>query len=111
MSRGDFLGEFEQLVILALLRLDNESYGMEVRREIEATSGREVTIGAVYATLDRLENKELLSSRRVPTDPEEGGLPRRLFRVEEAGLRALGEARQVFDRMWRGVSLPDEVGP
>ena len=68
MGKGEYLGEFEQLVMLALLRLGKVGYGMTVRRELEATSGRSVSIGAVYATLDRLEAKGYLSScRRSPS--------------------------------------------
>ena len=63
MAKGEFLGEFEQLVLIALLRLGDEAYGMAVRREIEARAGRDVSIGAVYATLDRLESKGLVRSR------------------------------------------------
>lgn len=110
MGRGEYLGEFEQLVILALLRLGNDGYGMEVRRELESTSGRSVTIGAVYATLDRLEQKGLLASRQTEPDARPGGRARRVFRVETAGIDALADTRQVFDRMWEGVSLPEETG-
>src|SRR6266851_4539058 len=63
MAKGDFLGEFEQIILLAVLRLADDAYGMEVRREIEARAGRDASIGAVYATLDRLEAKGLVRSR------------------------------------------------
>ena len=63
MAKGDFLGEFEQIIMLAVLRLEEQAYGMEVRREIETRTGRETSIGAVYATLDRLETKGLVRSR------------------------------------------------
>lgn len=110
MGRGEFLGEFEQLVILALLRLGNESYGMEVRREIEGTSGRPVTIGAVYATLDRLEQKGLLTSRQTEPESRQGGRARRVFRVQPSGFDALADVREMFSRMWEGVRLPEEAG-
>lgn len=105
MGKGDFLGEFEHLVLLAVLRLGNEGYGMEVRRELESSAGRSVTIGAVYATLDRLDRKGLLSSTRTDPEPGSGGRPRRVFRVEPAGRRALAESRALIDRMWRGVDV------
>ena len=109
MGKGAFLGEFEQLVLLALLRLGNEGYGMVVRQELEATTGRPVTIGAVYATLARLEEKKLLSSWRVEPEPHRGGRSRRFFRVEDAGRAVLAESRGMMDRMWAGVDLADEA--
>jgi DNA-binding PadR family transcriptional regulator len=105
MAKGDYLGEFEQLVVLSLLRLDNEGYGMLVRRELEQTTGREVTIGAVYGTLDRLEEKGLVSSWRSEPDPVRGGRSRRYFRVEPEGEAALARAREMFRKMWDGVEL------
>ena len=111
MGKGAFLGEFEQLVLLALLRIGNEGYGMVVRQELEATTGRPVTIGAVYATLARLEEKGFLSSWRVDPEPHRGGRSRRFFRVEEAGRSILAESRGMMEAMWAGVDVADEVGP
>ncbi|NKB87223.1 MAG: PadR family transcriptional regulator [Acidobacteria bacterium] len=109
MGKGSFLGEFERLVLLALLRVGNEGYGMTVRQELEQTTGRAVTIGAVYATLARLEEKGLLSSWHVDPEPHRGGRSRRFFRVETSGRKALAESRAVLDRMWAGVDVADEV--
>jgi DNA-binding PadR family transcriptional regulator len=109
MGKGEFLGEFEQLVLLALLRIGNEGYGMVVRQELEATTGRPVTIGAVYATLSRLEDKKLLSSWRVDPEPHRGGRSRRFFRVEDAGRSVLAETRGMMERMWDGVDVAGEV--
>jgi hypothetical protein len=79
MSKGDWLGEFEQTVMLAVLRLGDDAYGMEVRREIARRSGRESSIGAVYATLERLQEKDLMNSREI--EPETGkGRLRRAYR-------------------------------
>ena len=75
MSKGDHLGEFEQLVLLALMRVGGSGYGMEVRRELEATSGRDVAIGAVYGTLERLEAKGHASSSRLDPEPSRSGRP------------------------------------
>lgn len=83
--------------MLAVLRTSDEAYGMAVRREIERVTGREVTIGAVYATLDRLEAKGLLASGR----PRE----RRVFLVTRRGASALAESRAMRERLWQGVSL------
>jgi DNA-binding PadR family transcriptional regulator len=105
MAKGDYLGEFEQLVILALLRLGDESYGMTVRRELERTAGRKVTIGSVYGTLERLEEKGLVSSWHGDPDPVRGGRARRYFQVEAEGELALAHAREMMNRMWKGVKL------
>ena len=87
--------------MLAVLHARDNAYGMNVRREIEARAGREVAIGAVYATLDRLEAKGLIASARVPGD----GGSRRVFALTAAGTRALVETRTVRDRLWQGVDL------
>jgi len=87
--------------MLAVLHARDDAYGMNVRREIEARAGREVAIGAVYATLDRLEAKGLIASARVPGD----GGSRRVFALTAAGTRALVETRTVRDRLWQGVDL------
>jgi PadR family transcriptional regulator PadR len=97
---GDYPGAFEQLVLLALLRLGPGAYGMTVRREIEARTGRAVALGAVYATLDRLERKRLVSSHDgADTPPERAGRHRRYFRVSPTGHRALDAALTAVDRM------------
>ena len=101
MAKGEFLGEFEQLVLLALIRLEDEAYGMNVRRELEHVTGRHIAIGAVYATLDRLEAKGLVSSARVMT----ATLSRRVFATTTAGETALADTRALRDRLWRGVSV------
>jgi PadR family transcriptional regulator PadR len=101
MSSDNSLGAFEEQVMLAVLHARDDAYGMNVRREIEARAGREVAIGAVYATLDRLEAKGLIASSRVPGD----GGSRRVFALTAAGTRALVETRTVRDRLWQGVDL------
>ena len=96
------LGAFEEQVLVAVLRTAGESYGMEIRREIERVTGRELAIGAVYATLDRLEAKGLLRSSRTSVD---GGAARRRFALTKAGVRDLSLTRQMHARLWRGVDL------
>lgn len=93
------LGVFEEQVMLGVIRTGNEAYGMNVRRELERVTGREVSIGAVYATLDRLEAKGLVTSRRLP------GGPRRTFAVMRAGTAMLAETRAIRERLWRGIDL------
>lgn len=96
------LGTFEEQVMVAVLRTGAEAYGMSVRRELERVTGRDVAIGAVYATLDRLEAKRLVRSRRGSA----GGASRRLFDVTRAGLLALADSRAMRERLWDGVDLP-----
>ena len=95
------LGVLEEQVLVAVVRTQGDAYGMEVRREIEQVTERDLTIGAVYATLDRLEQKKLLSSRRT----HGAGPSRRLFELTSKGARALAETRAMRERLWRGVDL------
>ena len=96
------LGVLEEQILVAVVRTQDEAYGMEVRREIEEVTGRDLAIGAVYATLDRLEQKKLLSSRRT----HGAGPSRRLFALTARGARALVETRAMRDKLWKGVELP-----
>ena len=105
MPKGDYLGEFEQIIMLAVLRLHKDAYGMEVRREIETRTGRDASIGAVYATLDRLETKGLVRSRELAPHGEKGR-PRRLYQVTADGGRALERSQAAVASMWEGVKVP-----
>jgi PadR family transcriptional regulator, regulatory protein PadR len=100
------LGVFEEQVLLAIARTGDEAFGMSVRREIEGVTGRDVAIGAVYATLDRLEAKALVRSYRSAA----GGRSRRLFEVTRAGALALAESRAMRDRLWRGIDVRKLIG-
>ena len=99
--RGDYLGEFEQIVMLAVARLDDAAYGMDIRKEIEARTGRAASLGAVYATLDRLTDKGALRVRQDDT----AGRPRWFFALTLDGIAALETARAIQTRMWAGLSL------
>ncbi|HEY1335998.1 MAG TPA: helix-turn-helix transcriptional regulator [Bryobacteraceae bacterium] len=99
------LGEFEQIVLLAVLRLGDDAYGVPIRREIEKRGGRKVTVGALYSTLDRLEAKGFLTSWFADPTAARGGRSRRYFRVQPQGTEALARAKELFDRMWKGVRL------
>jgi DNA-binding PadR family transcriptional regulator len=101
-GRQSYLGEFEQIVLLAVARLKEEAYGMGVRSAIAERTGRAVTIGAMYATLDRLVNKGYLRAR----DDAREGRTRRFFTLTAAGVEALEAARELQQRMWDGVRLP-----
>ena len=98
-----YLGEFEQLVLLAVLRLGDAAYGVTVRQEIETRTGRDVSIGAIYATLSRLETKGLVKSRAGEPTTERGGRAKRLFRVTALGRRSISEAQRVLARMLDGL--------
>lgn len=100
--REESLGDLEQLVLLAVLRL-NEAYAVSVRDEIRTRSGREVTRGAVYVTLDRLQRKGYLTSEMGAPTPERGGKAKRVFRVEEAGIHVLRASLDGLAEMTRGL--------
>jgi PadR family transcriptional regulator PadR len=105
MSGRDYLGEFEHMIVLALLRLGDEAYGVTVRQEIEARTKREVSIGAVYATLDRLEGKGYVKSRRGDPTPERGGRSKRFFNVTAKGVAAVNRAQRALHSMTEGLDL------
>lgn len=110
MKRRDpepvLLGSLEEQVMLAVIRTGDDAYGMHVRRELEAVTGRDITIGSVYATLDRLEAKGFVtSSRSTAAD----GQSRRIFAVTSAGIASLALTRDTRDRLWTGVRLPSRV--
>ena len=97
------LGEFEQMVLLAIAHLRGEAYGVPIVDEIERRTGRTVARAAVYITLRRLEEKGFVSSRLGDPTPERGGKARRWVKLTADGVRALREARQVADSMWSGL--------
>jgi PadR family transcriptional regulator PadR len=103
MTESEFvpLGVLEEQILIAVLRSRHDAYGMQVRREIEQVTGRDLAIGAVYATLDRLEAKGLLASGR----PSGSGASRRLFELTPEGARALADTRAMRERLWQGVDL------
>ncbi|HEV8416177.1 MAG TPA: helix-turn-helix transcriptional regulator [Bryobacteraceae bacterium] len=103
---AEVLGTFEQAVLLAILRLADRAYGREVVREIETRLEREVAAGAVHATLERLENKGLVTSKLGSGTPIRAGRPRRYYRLEPAGVSALNDARAAVDELWRGLRWP-----
>lgn len=110
MTQKSFLGEFEQVVLLAVAQLGEAGYGTTIRREIDVRSGRRVSIGAVYATLSRLEDKGYVSSWHGEATAKRGGRSKRHYRLEPAGERALAATRQMLDRMWEGVELGPRPG-
>lgn len=103
MAKPDNLGEFEQLALLAVLRLGDEAYGARLQEVLEERAGREASVSAIYITLTRLQEKGLVSSWMGEPTEVRGGKARRHFRVEPAGLAALDEARNRLLRMWEGL--------
>ncbi|HUF47248.1 MAG TPA: PadR family transcriptional regulator [Vicinamibacterales bacterium] len=101
--KGDHIGEFEELVLLAVQGLPDQAYGVSVQQLLERETSRRVSIGAVYAALDRLEAKGLVRSRIAPGTAVRGGRSRRAFIPTAAGARALAEMRRVRDRLWRAA--------
>ncbi len=103
---AELLGTFEQAVLLAVVKLAKEAYGRAILRSVQVDLDREVAAGAVYATLDRLEQKGLLSSRLEEGTPIRGGRARRYYRVTAAAANALNESKAVLEQMWRGAKWP-----
>ena len=97
------LGEFEQVVLLAALRVNGEVYGVPIVEEIERRTGRSVSAAAVYVTLRRLEEKSLVSSSLSEPVAERGGKPRRCWKVKPAGVKLLRESRRMMDSLWSGL--------
>jgi PadR family transcriptional regulator PadR len=103
MAKHETLGEFEQSALLAIAHLDDNAYGVTIRREIEGRTGRNVSVGALYTALERLERKGYVSSTMSDPTPERGGRSKRHFVLRPTGAAALREARARLDRMWAGL--------
>jgi PadR family transcriptional regulator, regulatory protein PadR len=103
MGGRQFLTEFELMILLAILRVGEEAYGVPIAREIEATAKRPVMLGAIYTGLDRLERKGFVTSTLGDPSPERGGKAKRFFVVTRLGLRSIKEARRAFTALWSDV--------
>ena len=103
MTEKQFLGEFEQMVLLAILRLNEGAYAVPIREEIEARAGRAVARGALYTTLERLEAKSYLVSRMSDPTPERGGRSRRYFEVTAPGVQSLQQAQEAMASLRQGL--------
>ena len=106
---SEILGQFEQAVLLALIRLGKDAYGRAILNEVQRRLKRDVSAGAVYATLERLETKELVSSRLAPGTAIRGGRARRYFVPTGAGVRSLNDAKSTMDNLWQGLTWPQRV--
>ena len=105
MTKGQYLGEFEHIILLTILRLGDGAYSGALRTEIEQITGRSPAIGAVHKTLERLERKGFVSSWIGEPTPERGGKAKRHFRIEADGVSALKSARKTLDQLHSGISL------
>ena len=103
MARREFLGGFELLVLLALIRLGDEAYGVPISEAIEESSGRDVALGSVYITLERLENKGFVSSALGEPTAVRGGRAKTYFRITAKGLREVRQAQRTLIKLWRDV--------
>ena len=105
MSNRSYLGEMELMVLLALVRLGDDAYGVPISKELLNLAGREVALGSVYAALDRLQEKGFVTSLLGDPTPERGGRAKRYFRVTRPGLRALRMTRTALTNLWSGIPL------
>lgn len=103
MPQRAFLGEFEAMVLLALIRLGDDAYGVPISREIEACTGREAALGSVYATLERLQEKGLVTSKLGDPTAERGGRAKRFFAISEEGLRQVRATQRALTSLWSGI--------
>jgi len=103
MGRDGYVGEFEQMLLLAMMRLGEEAYGVRLMEELEARIGRRVSRGSVYVTLDRMEAKGWIASETSPPRPERGGRPRRVVSLTPEGLAELRRSRQALLTLWDGL--------
>jgi PadR family transcriptional regulator len=108
MTDRSYLGEFEMMILLAVIHLGDEAYGVPISRELELHRRRDVSVGSVYAALERLEVKGLVVSSLGDPTPERGGKAKRYFRITKAGLRQVQETRRVLQKLWS--TLPEPKG-
>jgi len=108
MKGHSYLGEFELMVLLTIIRLGDDAYGVPLSRELAIMRGRDVSVGSVYAALDRLETKGLVASHLGESTPERGGRAKRYFRLTEQGLRSVHATRRVLSKLWKSLPSPGE---
>ena len=108
MTDRSYLGEFELMILLAVTHLGDEAYGVPISRELERHRGRSVSVGSVYAALERMEAKGLVCSTLGDPTPERGGKAKRYFTVTKTGLRQVQETRRVLSKLWS--TLPELKG-
>ena len=105
MNKRGYLGEFELMLLLTVIHLGDEAYGVPISSELELHRGKNVSLGSVYAALERLEGKGLVASSLGDPTPERGGKAKRYFRITKEGLRQVQDTRRVLTRLWQ--TIPD----
>jgi len=108
MRKGEYLGNFDLMALLAVLRLGEDAYGVTIARELGEQTSREVVVASVYATLERLEERGLVTSSLGESTPERGGRAKRYFRITGAGIREVRDTRRSLMNLWKG--LPELKG-
>jgi PadR family transcriptional regulator PadR len=108
MRKGEYLGNFDLMLLLALLRLGEDAYGVTIARELEEQTDQEVVVASVYARLERLQERGLVTSSLGDSTPERGGRAKRYFRITRAGIREVRDARRSLINLWKG--LPELEG-
>ena len=103
MAQHCYLGKFELVVMLALIHLGDEAYGVPIAREIEKYRARSVSLGSVYSALERLETKKLVTSVLGDPTPQRGGRAKRFFQLTEEGMRELRQTRRVLTQLWQNL--------
>lgn len=103
MARRNYLGEMELMVLLAVVRLGDDAYGVPISKELLLIAQREVSVGSIYAALERLESKGFVSSSLGEPTPERGGRAKRYFHVTRTGVRTLEQTRESLTRLWSDV--------
>jgi PadR family transcriptional regulator PadR len=104
MDRSRYLRDFELMILLAVLRLGDDAYGVPIARELKVQGRREVSLANVYATLERLQEKGFVSSKLADPTPVRGGRAKRYFRVTAQGVKQVRETQRILVRLWQGVS-------
>lgn len=101
--KGTHLGEFQEIVLLTIMVLDEEAYGVSIKQEINAKTNRNISRGALHTALSRLEEKGFIKSRQGEASPERGGHPKRYYSVTNKGIEALQEARELREQLWNQI--------
>ena len=109
-AKGQYLGEFEHVVLLTVMRLGDQAYGVTIRKEIADRTGRDVSLGAIYPTLNRLQEKGFVRSFSSEPSPVRGGRAKRLFCIEPAGRSALHRSRDMLIALWDGMAPNERLG-
>jgi DNA-binding PadR family transcriptional regulator len=103
MANRSYLGELELIILLAVIHLGEDAYGVPISRELEKCRGRGVAVGSVYAALERLEAKGLVASSIGDSTPERGGKAKKYFRITDLGLRQVDETRRILTKLWQTI--------